>query len=101
MRLDRLMGTGDNQNIVVDEVLGMGITLLFWREGWLAMAIGFGLFRLFDSWKPWPIRWVDDWSKVAAKNPKTPWAGGFGVMADDLAAGIVALAILEIGQRFI
>ncbi|MGH8161721.1 MAG: phosphatidylglycerophosphatase A, partial [Gammaproteobacteria bacterium] len=49
-----------------------------WR--WLALA--FVLFRIFDIAKPWPIRWLD-----------RRLGGGLGIMADDVAAGIVAGAI--------
>ena len=48
-------------------------------EGWLWIAIGFALFRLFDVLKPWPIRWFD--RRVH---------GGFGIMLDDVLAGLAA-----------
>ncbi len=51
------------------------------------MLLGFVLFRFFDILKPWPISWLD-------KNVR----GGFGIMLDDLVAGVVALALLQGAQ---
>jgi phosphatidylglycerophosphatase A len=89
---DQTMQSTDNQNIVIDEVVGMGIT--GWTAGnnlwgWLAAFI---LFRLFDVWKPYPIRLVDVWSKKSAA-----WSG-FGVMADDILAGIYGLLCMLLIQ---
>jgi phosphatidylglycerophosphatase A len=53
--------------------------------GWLWMVLGFVLFRLFDIWKPWPIRLLDQ--RVG---------GGFGIMVDDLLAGIYAAGLLQL-----
>ena len=94
------MGTGDHQNLVVDEVLGMGITALtLTREsGWMWWAVAFGLFRLFDVVKPPPIRNFDRWSKNQAGNF---WASGLGVMWDDALAGVYALAVLVALQRWL
>jgi phosphatidylglycerophosphatase A len=49
---------------------------------WWAVVLGFALFRLFDVWKPWPIRYLDRHLK-----------GGFGVMVDDVIAGMFAAAL--------
>jgi phosphatidylglycerophosphatase A len=91
---DQTMQSTDNQNIVIDEVVGMGIT--GWTAGnnlygWLA---AFVLFRLFDVWKPYPIRLVDVWSKKSAA-----WSG-FGVMADDILAGFYGLLCMWLIQYF-
>jgi phosphatidylglycerophosphatase A len=77
----------DPGQIVVDEVLGQWIVLMplgaeFRPLEWL---VAFGLFRFFDVLKPWPIRLAD--SKIK---------GGFGVMFDDILAGIAG-AIVMIG----
>jgi phosphatidylglycerophosphatase A len=48
------------------------------------MLAGFALFRLFDIWKPWPVRWAD--RRVH---------GGLGAMLDDVLAGLYALAVLQ------
>jgi phosphatidylglycerophosphatase A len=49
------------------------------------LLAGFALFRLFDVWKPWPIRWFDQRVK-----------GGMGVMIDDVIAGIFAAIVLRV-----
>lgn len=72
--------------VVIDEVFGQWVTLagaavLDWRT----LLAGFVLFRLFDIWKPWPVR---DFEKLP---------GGTGIVADDLAAGIYGALILYIG----
>ena len=79
----RYWQTEDPQTVVVDEVLGQWLTLavvpgLDWRY-WLA---GFGLFRLFDIWKPFPAR-------AAERLP-----GGWGIVADDLVAGLYGAVVL-------
>lgn len=93
-RVVRLLGREDPPQIVVDEVVGQFLALLlsvsgraFLRgaiegavswPGWGMLWASFGLFRLFDIWKPYPIRRVEQWK------------GGIGVMADDVLAGICA-----------
>jgi phosphatidylglycerophosphatase A len=91
---DQTMQSTDNQNIVIDEVVGMGITA--WTAGnhWQAWVAAFVLFRLFDIWKPYPIRWVDRWSK------KSPLWSGFGVMADDILAGFYGLLCMALLQFY-
>ncbi|MEQ8441783.1 MAG: phosphatidylglycerophosphatase A [Alphaproteobacteria bacterium] len=80
-RYDRDKGSHDASEIVVDEVVGVWLTLSIVPVDWLHYAIGFAAFRLFDIIKPWPIRWVD--RRVS---------GGFGVMLDDVLAAIYAMA---------
>lgn len=82
-RYQRLTGTHDASEIVIDEVCGQWIALCLVSLSPLSVLVGFVLFRLFDIVKPWPIRWVD--RKVG---------GGFGVMLDDVLAGIAAAACL-------
>ena len=86
-RTARALGVHDHGAIVWDEVAGMFLTLLFGSGSWLGLGIGFALFRLFDIWKPWPVRWAD--ARVG---------GGVGIMADDLLAAVYAgggLALFE------
>ncbi len=72
--------------VVVDEVLGQWVTLAGAAVlNWKTLLGGFVLFRLFDIWKPWPVR---NFEKLA---------GGVGIVADDLAAGIYGALILYIG----
>ena len=70
--------------IVIDEFAGQWIALLFAPMTLWGGLAAFGLFRLFDIWKPWP---------VGALERGVP--GAFGVMVDDLAAGLMALAVLQ------
>lgn len=72
----------DPQYIVIDEVLGILVTFLLIPVTWVTVPIGFLLFRLFDVKKPFPIR----------KLEHIP--GYWGIMADDIGAGIYAWIIL-------
>lgn len=97
-----LFGVADNQNIVIDEVVGVGITSLFvTREDWVLWIVAFILFRLFDIIKLPPVRAVDRWSKGKPGIPMNPWISGFGVMADDVVAGVQGLIVLLILARFL
>lgn len=86
-RVEELYGH-DSQRIVIDEVVGQMIAFSFaagrFRLPALDVIAGFGLFRLFDIFKPFPIRRLERLK------------GGVGVMADDVGAGIYALVILII-----
>jgi phosphatidylglycerophosphatase A len=76
-------GRKDPQMVVVDEVLGQWITLLgAARLDWLTLALAFGLFRLFDIWKPFPIRRIE------------AIPGGAGIVLDDIGAGIYGALVL-------
>lgn len=79
------IGRHDAQEIVIDEVLGFLITMTWLPLTWQAMALGFLLFRVLDILKPFPIGYLD--KKVQ---------GGLGVIADDVAAGLIASIILQI-----
>ncbi len=84
------LGGHDHPAIVWDEFLGYWLTMLFAPTGWLWIVIGFVLFRLFDIWKPWPISVIDHKVK-----------GGFGIMLDDLVAGVYALVALQLIHYYI
>lgn len=77
------LGVHDHGGIVWDEVVGYLITMTFAPKGWVWIMLGFLLFRLFDIVKPWPIRWLDQHV-----------SGGFGIMVDDVLAGVYALLAL-------
>ncbi len=87
LQLRDVPDTKDPQWIVIDEVAAQWAVLaavpfnVFWY------AAGFAAFRLFDIWKPWPVRWAD--RKVV---------GGLGVMLDDVLAAAYAIAVL-LGAR--
>ena len=73
------LGVHDHGGIVWDEFVGYWITMFMAPAGWLWIVVGFGLFRLLDIIKPWPIKWID--KEVT---------GGLGIMLDDVLAGIMA-----------
>lgn len=96
-----LFGVADNQNIVIDEVVGVGITSLFvMREDWKLWIAAFVFFRLFDIVKIPPVGAVDRWSKGKPGVPQNPWIAGFGTMADDLVAGVQGLIAMILLVRF-
>lgn len=73
----------DPGSIVIDEVIGQAVTVLFLVEfDFRSLAVAFALFRLLDILKPWPIGWLDH-----------NMAGAWGTMIDDLAAGLAAGAL--------
>jgi phosphatidylglycerophosphatase A len=80
----------DHSGIVYDEVAGFLITMSFAPHGWYWIIAGFALFRFFDAVKPWPISWFD-------KNIH----GGFGIMFDDVIAGIISLFCLLLLQLLV
>lgn len=84
-RAARDLGVHDHPGIVWDEIAGFLVTMIAAPAGWAWIAVGFVLFRLFDIWKPWPIRWLD--RRVG---------GGLGIMLDDLVAGAFAAAGLQL-----
>ena len=81
----RRLGVHDHPAIVWDEVAGMMIAMLAAPPTWWGALLAFGLFRLFDIAKPWPIREVDHGMR-----------GGAGIMLDDVMAGMLAAAGLMI-----
>lgn len=78
------MEVHDHGAIVWDEVAGMLITMIAAPVGLLPLVIGFVLFRFFDIVKPWPIKLLDRHVK-----------GGFGIMIDDVLAGVFAAISLQ------
>ncbi len=83
----RRMGVHDHPGIVWDEIAAMYLVLLTVPPEIVLWALAFGLFRLFDVWKPWPIRDLDHRLR-----------GGAGIMLDDLAAAFYAASILAFGR---
>jgi phosphatidylglycerophosphatase A len=74
----------DSYRVVIDEVVGMCVTLLFVPVRWPYLLIGLLLFRLFDIAKPFYIRKMEELN------------GGWGVMMDDLLAGVYANLLLQL-----
>jgi len=81
----RRLGVPDHPGIVWDEIVGFLVTMILAPHGWPWIVTGFVLFRCFDVLKPWPIRWCD-----------RQLHGGFGIMLDDLLAGLFAAAVLQL-----
>lgn len=86
----------DPAYIVIDEVVGMWIavfgltsTHFSFEKLTVLYAVGFALFRIFDIWKPWPVSWADQ-----LEGPAT--VVGFGIMMDDVLAGIYSFFFLNI-----
>jgi phosphatidylglycerophosphatase A len=78
-RAEELLGAHDHSRIVIDEVAGMVIAGMLLPATWAAAAVAFVLFRLFDVVKPFPAGYID--GRIE---------GGFGVVGDDLVAGLYA-----------
>jgi phosphatidylglycerophosphatase A len=84
-KVTRDLGIQDYKGIVWDEVVGYLFTMFLAPPGWIWVILGFILFRIFDIWKPQPIRLVDQ---------KFP--GGMGIMLDDLLAAIPSWIVLHL-----
>jgi phosphatidylglycerophosphatase A len=82
--VERQTGTTDPGIVVIDEVMGMCVTLVAAPFTWPAALVGFFLFRAFDIVKPPPARALEKAH------------GGWGIMLDDLAAGIYAWIVLRV-----
>jgi phosphatidylglycerophosphatase A len=83
------MGVHDHGGIVWDEFVGFWIAMAALPITWQSLILGFVLFRIFDILKPWPISWLD--KKVS---------GGFGIMIDDVIAGLAAAAVIYLLGHF-
>ena len=81
---ERQLGVTDPSVVVIDEVVGMLVTLAFMPLGWKGVTVGFVLFRLFDIMKPYPC--------ARAERLR----GGWGIMADDVIAGLYANIVLRV-----
>ena len=84
-RCEGILGRTDPREIVIDEVAGFLLTLIFLPLTWVTVVAGFFLFRFFDILKPPPIRQIE---KKLTK--------GFGIVLDDLAAGLYAHLCLRL-----
>ena len=83
-------GQKDASPVVIDEVAGQWLTLAFVPPDILLYAIGFIAFRIFDIYKPWPIRTLEQ---------NVP--GALGVMVDDVAAAVYAAVVLYLLTLFL
>jgi phosphatidylglycerophosphatase A len=81
----RLLGEDDPQVIVIDEAAGLLLAVYLFPTSWTVVILGFLLFRIFDIVKPFPIR------RIEKKFP-----GGWGIVLDDLMAGIYGNLCLRV-----
>ena len=72
----------DQSCIVIDEIAAFLLLLILINPNVYQLIYAFILFRIFDIWKPYPISWIEN-----------RYSGGFGIMIDDIAAGLMALII--------
>lgn len=87
---ERLLGIGDPRNVVIDEIAGQALVfVLIPAANWWLMLAGFAAFRLFDVVKPWPVSAVE-------RLPR-----GWGIMTDDLVAGLYAALALLLIRRWL
>jgi phosphatidylglycerophosphatase A len=82
---ERFFRKKDDQRIVIDEIIGFLTTMLWVPKTIRFVIIGFFLFRFFDILKPFPIRRLEKGFK-----------GGFGVVLDDVVAGVYANIVLRL-----
>jgi len=82
-------GRKDPQFVVIDEVAGQLFALLALSPTWMHGLIALVLFRLFDIFKPWPIRYFEKFK------------GGWGIMLDDVVAGFFAHICLQLLMHFV
>ena len=87
---EKIMAHQDPGLVVIDEIVGMLITMIAVPATPLTMALGFILFRIFDILKPFPVNFFDQ-----------RFHGGLGIMLDDVMAGIYSLIILQVLFRFV
>ncbi len=83
----RALNGKDHEGIVWDEIVGYLLTMSMAPEGWSWVIAGFLIFRFFDIVKPWPANWAD--SKLD---------GGFGIMMDDVIAGLYGCAVIQLAN---
>lgn len=75
-----LMHHPDPSSVVIDEIVAMPLVMIGLGAHWWHVAVGFAMFRLFDIWKPPPVRDAENFS------------GGIGIVLDDLLAAVYACA---------
>ncbi len=86
---EEFFGVKDAQQVVLDEMMGYWITMLFLPFNWKLVIAGFILFRIMDIIKPWPAGKLQDLK------------GGLGIMIDDYIAGVYACIILNAAYYFL
>ena len=82
---ERLLGKKDPGHIVIDEIAGLAVALFGLPFDAFHVVAGFITFRIFDAWKPYPL-----------KKMEKRFAGGVGVVIDDVGAGIYANILVRL-----
>jgi phosphatidylglycerophosphatase A len=85
---EKEMARDDPKEVVIDELIGFMVTMIWVPFTLTSLLLGFAAFRLFDIWKPWPISVLDERVK-----------GGLGIVLDDVGAGVLAHALLWVLTR--
>ncbi|MCV2502564.1 MAG: phosphatidylglycerophosphatase A [Neisseriaceae bacterium] len=86
---ERKLGYADHSGIVIDEIVAMMLILSIVPISWQNWLLAFILFRVFDIWKPWPIRSIDK-----------SLSGGLGVMLDDILAAFYVVLFFVVFKLF-
>jgi phosphatidylglycerophosphatase A len=84
-KAEKILNEKDSSHIVIDEFAGYALSVLLLPHTLLYLVVSFLLFRFFDILKPFPIRWIE-----------RTVPGGYGVMADDLAAGMYTNLVMHV-----
>ena len=87
---EKALGKKDPGMVVIDEIVGMMVTLSGLENDWAVIILGFIFFRTLDIFKPFPIGWLD-----------LKLSGGVGIVADDIAAGVMSNILLQLGLYII
>ncbi len=96
----------DAPQVVIDEIVGMMVSVLWLPAGWLTVALALLWFRIFDILKPFPVRQAENGGallgRVGLNSPRLfHLAGGVGVMLDDVVAGIYANLAVRVCLYFL
>ncbi len=89
-RVEKELEVHDHPGMCLDEIIGYLIAMILAPQGFFWVLLGFLLFRLFDIWKPWPIRLVD-----------LQVGGGFGVILDDALAGLYTVIGIQVIRKLL
>ncbi len=85
-RAEQALEVADSNHIVIDEVIGMWMALVFFPElAWPEILVGFAVFRICDIYKPPGVRYFDD-----------AGGGGFAIVMDDIIAGLYAVPVVAL-----
>ncbi len=84
---EKSLGFEDPQTVVIDEITGMAISLWLIPASFFSVVILFILFRLFDIYKPFPVKQMED-----------VFTGGVSIVMDDVMAGIIANVLFRVGE---